>query len=82
MLEISDIIPLDILSDRLLDIFRYFCIDTAPGPPSQIVIFDLEAGNLEENVEKICTLASVLDSRVDHVTCGRIFVGKILLYSR
>ena len=36
VLEILDVIPSDIISDRLLDIFRYFCLDTVPDPPSLI----------------------------------------------
>ena len=32
VLEILDFIPLDIILDRLLNLFRYFSLDTVPGP--------------------------------------------------
>ena len=35
VLDILDNIPLEIISDRLLDLFRYFGLDTVPSPSSQ-----------------------------------------------
>ena len=32
VLETSDIILLDIIPDRLLDLFRYYSLVTVPGP--------------------------------------------------
>ena len=40
-----------IISDRLLDLFRYYCLVTVLGPQVKCVIFLQEAGNLVENVE-------------------------------